>query len=88
MKIMDIINLINAFVLIIGLPVLLKVAIDIGKKLQILDRLETDVGTLEQSISNLSSEMRELRNETSEMKSKLNLVWDWFSKYVINEKRA
>jgi hypothetical protein len=88
MNVMSLINIINASVLIIGLPTLLKVAIDVGKRLQILDHLQMTVNSLEKNVDEIRSDTRELRIEVSEVKSKVNIVWEWFTKYALNEKRA
>jgi len=73
---MDILNIVNAIVLMVGLPALFKVCFDVGKKLQILD-------TLERVTHEQMEDIRELRKESSEIKSKVNVLWDWFSRHIV-----
>lgn len=92
---MDILNIANSIIVMIGLPVLLRAAMYLGKRLQKLDDLQATVNSLEASFANMGNGMnqmrddtREIRIEVSEVKSKVNILWDWFTKYIINEKRA
>ena len=92
---MDILNIANSIIVMIGLPVLLKAAMYLGKRLQKLDDLQATVNSLEASFAHMGNGMnqmrddtREIRIEVSEVKSKVNIMWDWFTKYIINEKRA
>lgn len=82
---MDILNSINAAVLIIGLPTLLKVAFDVGKKLQVINHLEKSIEELRVNIGSLkgaidgpiSSDIRDTKERVVALETKVNIMWDW-----------
>ncbi|MEK7646211.1 MAG: hypothetical protein AAB381_00760 [Patescibacteria group bacterium] len=93
MNTMDIINIINALVLIIGLPALFKVAFDVGRRLQTMDHLEgsikelrTEVGGLRCSIEGpISSDIRDTKERVVALETKVNIMWDWLSRRMTLE---
>ncbi len=88
MNAMDIINIINAIVLIVGLPLILKATLYIGKKLQVIDHLERAIEELRISVSSLrgvidgpiSSDIRDTKERVVALETKVNIMWDWVSR--------
>lgn len=85
---MDIINIINALVLIVGLPALLKASLYIGKKLQVIQHLETAIDELKVNVNSLkgaidgpiSSDIRDTKERVVALETKVNIMWDWLSR--------
>lgn len=81
---MDIIQLLNTGILLIGFPLILKAFLDIGKKLQILDSLEREIRTeIRPTLHELSNRMFEVDKRLALLENKVNLMWEWFSRHVI-----
>ena len=88
MNTMDIVNIINALVLIVGLPALLKASLYIGKKLQVIDHLERAIEELRISVGSLrgvidgpiSSDIRDTKERVVALETKVNIMWDWLSR--------
>jgi HAMP domain-containing protein len=93
MNTMDVINIINALVLIIGLPALFKVAFDVGRRLQTMDHLEgsikelrVEVGSLKGTIDGpISSDIRDTKERVVALETKVNIMWDWLSRRMTLE---
>ena len=86
---MNIINIINAIVLIVGLPVLLKAFLYIGKKLQTLDTLEDRVEKLDNTLNNLVlPQLRDIKEKVVALETKVDVMWVWFSKHIILESQS
>lgn len=82
MNIMNLLNIINAGIIIVGLPLILKATLYLGKRLQVLDSLEDKVN------NQIIPDLKELRIEVSEIKGKVNVMWEWFSRHIVLEKSA
>ncbi len=84
MNTMDILNIINALVLIVGLPALLKAALYVGKKLQTLETLEVQVKSLDTTINGLVlPELRVIKEQMVALDTKVNIMWEWFSRHIV-----
>jgi hypothetical protein len=79
MNIMDIINVINAAVLIIGLPLILKATLYIGKRLQVLDNLENTIN------NRVLPDIADIKGRMVALETKVNVMWEWFSRHMILE---
>lgn len=90
MNTMDIINIINAIVLIVGLPALLKASLYIGKKLQVIDHLERTIEELKFNVGGLkgvidgpiSADIRDTKERVVALETKVNIMWDWLSRHM------
>jgi hypothetical protein len=86
---MDIIQLLNTGMLLIGLPLILKAFLDIDKKLQILDSLEREIRLeIRPALQELNRRMFEVEKRLALLENKVNLMWEWFSHHVITSNQT
>lgn len=70
---MNLLNLVNAIVLIIGIPSVITACIYVGRKLQILDSLCIDFKEFKNEIK---SDLKDFKFDYSSAKEKVSILWD------------
>jgi hypothetical protein len=81
---MDLLNLVNAIIVMVGIPAIVAASIYTGRKLQVLDNLVYVVNNqVLPRLDDIERRLIEIEKKMTLMESKLDILWGWFSQNVL-----
>jgi hypothetical protein len=84
MKFMDLLNLVNASIVMLGIPTIIVASVYLGRKLEVLDGLVDTVNNrILPKLQEIELRLTEVERKLTVMDSKLDILWSWFSKNVL-----